>query len=193
MADFSGTQNLLAYKGAKLLTNIDPQRPQMAYVCIPVDYNDIQLSRDGKYANAAVYIQETNDRFRQACIQRRQMAGDPVEGYNPPSHQMEASFSKEFRQRALEAAKRRIISEHPEWQSNPELQNPELNKDLRNAMYDACRIRLASLYAHVRQQHGYQQQPAYQQSAYGQAFSGQPQQWQQPADNSYEQPDDLPF
>jgi hypothetical protein len=60
MANFSGTMNLMGFKGAKVFTNLDQQRPQMAWVCIPVPYNDIQLSQDGKYANARVFMAETN-------------------------------------------------------------------------------------------------------------------------------------
>ena len=195
MANFSGTENLLAFKGAKVFTGLDQQRPQMAWVCIPVPYNDIELSADGKYANVGIYMQEPNDKFRQACIQRRQMSGDPMEGYMPPSHQVEVSFSKEFRERAMEAARKRIVSEHQEWQTNEDLQKPENNKDLRNAMYDAVRIRLGSFYARIKQQ---QQQPAAQPS-YGQpSQAAQP--WAppqvdpvtgQPAYNDV--PDDLPF
>lgn len=150
MASFSGNINLLGFKGAKVFTNLDAQHPQMAYVCIPVPYNDIQLSQDGKYANARVFMAETNDKFRQACIQRKQQSGDSMEGYMPPSHQMEVSFSPEFRQRALEAARKRLISEHPEW-TGADLEDPERNTDLRNAMYDAVRCRLGSMYCHQRQ------------------------------------------
>jgi len=150
MANFSGTMNLMGFKGAKVFTNLDQQRPQMAWVCIPVPYNDIQLSQDGKYANARVFMAETNDKFKQACIQRKQQSGDDMTGYMPPSHQMEVSFSPEFRQRALEAARKRLISEHPEW-TGADLEDPEHNTDLKNAMYDAVRCRLGSMYCHQRQ------------------------------------------
>lgn len=150
MANFSGNINLLGFKGAKVFTNLDAQHPQMAYVCIPVPYNDIQLSQDGRYANARVFMAETNDKFRQACIQRKQQSGDSMEGYMPPSHQMEVSFSPEFRQRALEAARKRLLSEHPEW-TGADLEDPERNTDLRNTMYDAVRCRLGSMYCHQRQ------------------------------------------
>lgn len=113
MASFSGSLNLMGFKGARVFTNLDQQHPQMAFVCIPVPYNDIQLSQDGRYANARVFMAETNDKFRQACIQRKQQSGDDMTGYMPPSHQMEVSFSPEFRQRALEAARKRLVSEHP--------------------------------------------------------------------------------
>lgn len=149
MANFSGLMNLLGFKGARVFTNLDADHPQMAYVCIPVPYNDIQLSADGKYASARVFMAETNDKFRQACIQRKQQSGDDMTGYTPPSHQMEVSFSPEFRQRALAAACKRLLSEHPEW-TGPDLEDPEHNTDLRNAMYDAVRCRLGSMYCHQR-------------------------------------------
>lgn len=149
MANFSGSLNLMGFKGARVFTNLDQQHPQMAFVCIPVPFNDIQLSQDGRYANARVFMAETNDKFRQACIQRKQQSGDDMTGYLPPSHQMEVSFSPEFRQRALEAARKRLVSEHPEW-TGADLEDPERNQDLRNAMYDAVRCRLGSMYCHQR-------------------------------------------
>ena len=149
MANFSGSLNLMGFKGARVFTNLDQQHPQMAFVCIPVPFNDIQMSQDGRYANARVFMAETNDKFRQACIQRKQQSGDDMTGYLPPSHQVEVSFSPEFRQRALEAARKRLISEHPEW-TGADLEDPERNTDLRNAMYDAVRCRLGSMYCHQR-------------------------------------------
>ena len=149
MANFSGNENLLGFKGAKLFSGLDAQHPKMNWVCIPVDWNDIQVSADGTRANVGVYIQETNEAFRQACITRKQQSGDDMTGYMPPSHQIEVSFSKDFRERALEAARKRLMGEHPEWTG---MDNPEENKDLKNAMYDAVRVRLGSIYARVKQQ-----------------------------------------
>ena len=187
MANFSGTMNLKGFKGAKVFTNLDQEKPQMAWVCIPVPYNDIQLSADGKYANARVFMSETSDKFRQACIQRKQQSGDDMTGYMPPSHQMEVSFTPEFRQRALEAARKRLVSEHPEW-AGSELEDPEHNTDLRNAMYDAVRCRLGSMYCHqTRQQNTFA--PASVQAAQG------AQDWTPQEGQSYQQEeaDDLPF
>ncbi len=150
MASFSGNINLLGFKGAKVFSGLDQQHPNQLFVCIPVGWNDIQLSQDGKYASARVFMAETNDKFRQACIQRKQQSGDDMTGYMPPSHQMEVSFTQEFRQRALEAARKRLLSEHPEW-TGADLEDPERNTDLRNAMYDAVRCRLGSMYCHQRQ------------------------------------------
>lgn len=190
MANFSGNLNLMGFKGARVFTNLDPQKPQMAWVCIPVPYNDIQLAQDCKYANARVFMSETNEKFRQACIQRKQQSGDDMTGYMPPSHQMEVSFSPDFRQRALEAARKRILSEHPEW-IGAELENPERNADLRNAMYDAVRCRLGSLYCHQRSAGA---QPA---AAPLSATAAQGAQGWNPQDNQpfppQEEADDLPF
>ena len=187
MANFSGKQNLLGFKGAQLMTGIDQKNPSLLYVCIPVAYNDIEVSRDGRYANAGIYISETGDNFRQACIQRKQQSGDDMTGYTPPSHQMEVNFSKEFKERALQAAKNRLLREHPEWTGD--LADPEHNKDLKNAMYDAVRCRLGSLYIHYKRTDGYGQQPA-QQPAYQQA--AQPYAYD-PSMGYNEQQDDLPF
>jgi hypothetical protein len=187
MANFSGNINLLGFKGAKVFTNLDAQHPNQLYVAIPVGYNDIQLSQDGRYANARVFMAETNDKFRQACIQRKQQSGDSMEGYMPPSHQMEVSFSPEFRQRALEAARKRLVSEHPEW-TGADLEDPERNTDLRNAMYDAVRCRLGSMYCHQKQSNN-QQAAA---PANSQVASGA-QSWQEGAPFPPQESDDLPF
>jgi hypothetical protein len=180
--------NLMGFKGAKVFTNLDQQRPQMAWVCIPVPYNDIQLSQDGKYANARVFMAETNDKFKQACIQRKQQSGDDMTGYMPPSHQMEVSFSPEFRQRALEAARKRLISEHPEW-TGADLEDPEHNPDLKNAMYDAVRCRLGSMYCHQKSNSG--QQPAPQTAQAAQGAQG----WNPNGTDPFppQESDDLPF
>ncbi len=190
MANFSGSINLLGYKGARVFTNLDADHPQMAFVCIPVPYNEIVLSRDGKYANARVYMQETNDRFRQACVQRRQQAGDDISNYTPPSHQMEVSFSKEFREKAMESAKKRLLTEHPEWVG--EQQDPEKNKDLKNAIYDAVRIRLGSMYYQQtwQQENGQGYGQGYRQT-YQQAPQGTSQWEGGEGGSNYD--DDLPF
>ena len=149
MANFSGTLNLLGFKGARVFSNLDAQHPNQLFVAIPVNWNEIQLSQDGKYANAHVYMAETGENFRRACIQRKQQSGDDMTGYLPPSHQMEVSFSQDFRQRALEAARQRLLKEHPEW-TGADLENPDKNSELRNAMYDAVRCRLGTMYCHQR-------------------------------------------
>lgn len=199
MAHFSGKQNLLGFKGSKLLTNINQERPQMVYVCIPVVWNDIELSRDGQRADVRIYLEETSDKYRQSCIQHRQMSGEPMDGYLPPSHTLEARFSKEFREKALEAARRRLLTEHPEW-TGDDLSDPLRNRDLRNAMYDAVRVRLGSVY--LAQRSGQQSAAPSATPHYGQAAQGA-KQWAppqgdpitgQPIGSGYDaSDDDLPF
>jgi hypothetical protein len=102
---------------------------------------------------------------------------------------MEVSFSPEFRQRALAAACKRLLSEHPEW-TGPDLEDPEHNTDLRNAMYDAVRCRLGSMYCHQRQGGGQQAAPANATAASG------AQGWQPGTDAPFppqQDTDDLPF
>jgi hypothetical protein len=185
MADFSGKQNLMAFKGAKLVTGIDEERPSLVYVAIPVAWNDIEVSQDGQRAMSGIYLNETTDKFRQACRERRQMSGESMDGYLPPSHTMEVRFSKEFREKALVAARKRLLIEHPEWAGD---EDPQHNTELRNAMYDAVRVRLGSLYLSQRQASAPSNaQPQYAQAQGAQAY--QPD--MQPADASYD--DDLPF
>lgn len=189
MANFSGQINLKGFKGAQVFTGIDAEHPNVPYICIPIPYNDIQVSQDGRYVSARVYMQETKEEYKQACIQRRQQSGDDMTGYMPPSHQMEVSFSREFRERAMEAARKRLLSEHPEW-TGADLSDPKVNTDLRNAMYDAVRLRLGSMYYHQTRSDAAPQQPQY-------AQAGSAQQWTppqtDPATGIPVTDDDLPF
>ena len=43
MANFSGLLNLMGFKGARVFTNLNQQHPKMAFVCIPVSYNEYDI------------------------------------------------------------------------------------------------------------------------------------------------------
>jgi len=149
MASFNGSIDLMQLKGAKLLSGINPDRPQQNYVCIPVDWNEINITQDKQhsehfYANMRVNLWPVNENFRKACIDRRIQRGDSVEGYNPPSHQMELGYSQDFQKKAREAAKKRLVKEHPDW--NPD---ENQNQELYRAIYEAVRVRLGSFYTNI--------------------------------------------
>ena len=148
MASFNATIDLMALKGAKLLSGIDQQHPGRNYVCIPIDWSEIKVTENrqqpGSYrANMRVNLWPTSDKFRQTCIERRVQRGEDTADYNPPSHTLELSYSQEFLDKAKAAAKARLLKEHPEWVDTDE----QFNKDLKNAIYEAVRIRLGPAYA----------------------------------------------
>lgn len=198
MASFYGSLDLLKFKGAKLLSGLDEKHPEMNYVCIPiVNYSGVSLLKghDGNMrANVPLNYWPVSERYRQAIIANKQSRGEDISRFNPPSHQVEVSYSQEFREKALEAAKKRILTEHPDWKDNPEHE-----KELKSEMYNAVRIRLGNITAHVEwgssgygsPSNGYQQAPA--------AQNAQP--WTPPtvdADGNEQMPygmedDDLPF
>lgn len=72
MASFNGSIDLLALAGAKLFTGIDQNSPNRAYVCIPVDLNDIRLSisrqNQGKQiAGLRVNIWPLNEQYKKGA------------------------------------------------------------------------------------------------------------------------------
>lgn len=148
MSSFSGSVDLMQCKGAVLRSGIDEKHPSRNYVCVPVEWSEIKVTEDAQShtfrANMRVNLWPVSDAFRQACITRRVQRGDSVEGYNPPSHTMEVGYSEDFRKKAMDAAKKRLLGEHPDWNMDE-----KENKDLRNAMYNAVRVRLGSFYTNV--------------------------------------------
>lgn len=195
MASFYGSIDLLKLKGARLLSGIDEKHPQMNFVCIPiVNYSGVSLqqNRDGSgfRAQLPVNLWPVSDRYRQIVIQNKISRGEDVNGYNPPSHQMEVSYPQEFREKAMEAAKKRILTEHPDWKDSPEHE-----KELKNEIYNAVRIRLGNITAHIAQQYQQTAQPTQAAAPSQPPLDYVPPQYDNngnPIDESYEG-DDLPF
>ena len=190
MASFNATIDLMQLKGARLLSGIDQQHPGRNYICIPVDWSEIKVTENrqqpGSYrANMRVNLWPTSDKFRQACIDRRAQRGEDTADYSPPSHTIELGYSQEFLEKAKAAAKARLMKEHPEWVDTDE----NFNKDLKNAIYEAVRVRLGTAYANKPKD-----QSSYTGTApAAQGFSGYqaPQEQQDPF--GPQEDDDLPF
>lgn len=188
MASFNANIDLMQLKGAKLLSGIDQQHSGRNYICIPVDWSEIKVTENqqqgGYRANMRINLWPTSDKFRQACIDRKAQRGEDVSDYAPPSHTVELNYSKEFLEKAKAAAKARLLKEHPEWVDTDE----NFNKDLKNAIYEAVRVRLGTAYANV---------PKEQRTFTGSAPAAQGySEYQQPMQNDPFGPqddDDLPF
>lgn len=146
MPSFNTTIDLMQLKGARLLSGIDQQHPGRNFICIPVDWSEIKVTENRQQpgifrANMRINLWPTSEKFRQACIDRRRQRGEDTTDYNPPSHTVELSYSPEFADKAKAAAKARLLREHPEWDSDE-----NTNRDLKNAIYEAVRVRLGSAY-----------------------------------------------
>lgn len=152
MASFNANIDLMSLKGAKLLSGIDQKHPERNFVCIPVDWSEIKVTENqqqgGFRANLRINLWPTSDKFRQACIDRRAQRGDDTADYNPPSHTIEVGYSQDFQKKAQAAAKARLLKEHPEWVDTDE----NFNKDLKNAIREAVRVRLGTVFTNVRKE-----------------------------------------
>lgn len=182
MASFYGTIDLMKIKGAKVLSGLDEKHPKMNYVCIPcVNYSGVELKSgdNGTYrATLPINLWPLPESYRQKAIASRASRGEDVTNFNPPSHGAEVNYTQEFREKALETAKKRILTEHPDWKDAPEHE-----KELKNEMFNAVRIKLGNIYAHVAQP----QQPTYTQQPVMPQATG----WQPPTVDANGNPDPL--
>ena len=189
MASFTGSINLMALSGAKLLkVKSEDGKSEDLCICIPVNKSGITVSKNDHdpqrpYINMNVALWPVSERYRQAIIDARARRGDDVSGFTPPSHQMEVSFKEEVRNQMkqggtiYEAMKKRIAEAHDvsidknaaHWVGLDETQQGDENKKFKNAIYNSMKIQLGNFYIHQPQaQQGAYQQPQYQQGAYQQ-------------------------
>ena len=99
MASFNGNIDLLSLNGAQVFTGIDKNKPQRAYVCIPVDVNEIKVEQAPQdstrtLAKMRVNIWPLNEQYkakvRQAALER----GDS--NVVVPTHEMQMSYSLDY-------------------------------------------------------------------------------------------------
>ncbi len=203
MASYNGSIDLLALNGAKVFTGIDQKTPNRAYVCIPVDLNDIRLTAsrqhaDKQIAGLRVNIWPLNEQYKNKVRQSALERGD--QSVNVPTHEMQISYTTDYVKGIIKAFPK-LVEEVKEAnkQRNPDIVNQDpldesthLFKAIRNRMNK----RLAMLYQPQTQT---AQQTAYPQQPYAQA--GTPTSYVAPTDNggTFEQPvvtwseEDLPF
>lgn len=99
MASYNGNIDLLSLSGAQIYTGIDLKSPQRAFVCIPIDLNDIRLSSsrntpDRTYANLRVNIWPFNEQYKAKIRQSAQERGDT--DVNVPTHEMQMSYGVDY-------------------------------------------------------------------------------------------------
>ena len=202
MASFNGSIDLLALNGAQIFTGIDPKNPTRAFVCVPVDLNEIKLttSRNDatkQIAGLRVNIWPLNEAYKNAVRRSAQERGDS--NVNVPTHEMQISFTTDYVKdiakafpKLVEQVKEQNKERDPGIMTqNVQDENSHLFKALRNRMSK----RLAMLY----QPQSNAQTTAYPQQAYNVASNATA--YVAPANNENAQPqwgesfneEDLPF
>lgn len=202
MASYNGSIDLLALNGAQVFTGIDPNNPTRAFVCVPVDLNEIRLttSRNDatkQIAGLRVNIWPLNESYKNAVRRSAQERGD--NNVNVPTHEMQISYTTDYVKyiaksfpKLVEQVKEQKKERDPSIMTqDAQDENSHLFKALRNRMNK----RLANLY----QSQSNAQQTAYPQQAYKAASNATA--YVAPANNETTQPqwganfneEDLPF
>lgn len=99
MASYNGNIDLLSLNGAKVFTGIDQKYPNRAYVCVPIDLNDIQIraaknDANRQLATLRVNIWPLNEQYKAKIRQSAQERGDS--NVNVPTHEMQMSYSVDY-------------------------------------------------------------------------------------------------
>ena len=99
MASYNGNIDLLSLNGAQVFTGIDQKKPNRAYVCVPVDLNDIQVKPskgdpNRQLATLRVNIWPLNERYKAKIRQSAQERGDS--SVSVPTHEMQMSYSVDY-------------------------------------------------------------------------------------------------
>ena len=99
MASYNGNIDLLSLNGAQVFTGIDQKNPNHAYVCVPVDLNDIQVKPskgdpNRQLATLRVNIWPLNEQYKAKIRQSAQERGDS--SVSVPTHEMRMSYSVDY-------------------------------------------------------------------------------------------------
>ena len=99
MASFNGSIDLLSLNGAQVFTGIDQNSPQRAYVCVPIDLNEIKMTTarndpNRQIAGLRVNIWPLNENYKNAVRRSAQERGDS--NVSVPTHEMQMSFSTDY-------------------------------------------------------------------------------------------------
>ncbi len=202
MASYNGSIDLLALNGAQVFTGIDQNNPTRAFVCVPVDLNEIRLttSRNDatkQIAGLRVNIWPLNESYKNAVRRSAQERGDS--NVNVPTHEMQISYTTEY--------VKYIAKSFPKLVEQVKEQNKERDpsivtqdvQDENSHLFKALRNRMNKRLAMLYQPQSNAQQTAYPQQAYNAASNATA--YVAPANNDNTQPqwgenfneEDLPF
>ncbi len=203
MASYNGSVDLLSLNGAQVFTGIDQKNPTRAYVCVPVDVNDIKLTTSKndptrQIAGMRVNIWPLNEAYKNAVRRSAQERGDS--NVNVPTHEMQMSFTVDYIKAAIDRFPKlveQVREQNKERDADLVNQDPkDENTHLFKLIRQRMNKRLCVLYQPQTQQ---TQQTAYPQQAYQSAVSATA--YVAPADGQQNDPfngeayneDDLPF
>lgn len=191
MASYNGNIDLLALNGAKVFTGIDKENPKRAYVCVPMDLNEIKVttSRNDPHrqiASLRVNIWPFNENYKNAVRRKAQERGDTH--VNVPTHEMLLSYTVDYIKAAIKAFPKLVEEVRKvNKERDPDIVNQD-PQDENTHLFKAIRARMAKRLAILYQPQAQQQQTPYPQPNYAQA--GPTEKYVAPADG--QQPDD-PF
>lgn len=203
MASFNGSIDLLSLNGAQVYTGIDQKNPNRAYVCVPVDLNEIKMTTSRKdpnrqIAGLRVNIWPLNENYKNAVRRSAQERGDS--NVSVPTHEMQISYSVDY-VKAIAKKFPKLVEQVREQnkQCDPDIVNQDPqdeNSHLFKAIRNRMNKRLAMLYQPQTQAN---QQIAYPQQAY--ATAGTPTNYVAPTDGQQDdslsgepyEGEDLPF
>lgn len=202
MASFNGSIDLLALNGAQVFTGIDPKNPTRAFVCVPVDLNEIKLntSRNDatkQIAGLRVNIWPLNEAYKNAVRRSAQERGDS--NVNVPTHEMQISFTTDYVKEIAKAFPKlveQVKEQNKERDPGIMTQNVQ---DENSHLFKALRNRMSKRLAMLYQPQSNAQTTAYPQQAYNVASNATA--YVAPANNENAQPqwgesfneEDLPF
>ena len=202
MASFNGSIDLLALNGAQVFTGIDPKNPTRAFVCVPVDLNEIKLttSRNDatkQIAGLRVNIWPLNEAYKNAVRRSAQERGDS--NVNVPTHEMQISFTTDYVKEIAKAFPKlveQVREQNKERDPGIMTQNVQ---DENSHLFKALRNRMSKRLAMLYQPQSNAQTTDYPQQAYNVASNATA--YVAPANNENTQPqwgesfneEDLPF
>lgn len=201
MASFNGNIDLLSLNGAQVFTGIDKNKPQRAYVCIPVDVNEIKVEQSPNNAQRTlaklhVNIWPLNEQYKAKVRQSALERGDI--NVSVPTHEMQVSFTTEYIKMAIDTFPKLIEQvKDANKERNPDIVNQD-PKDEKTQLFKAIRSRMNKRLAMLYQPLSNTQPSPYQQPTYAQAGAATgyvaPAQGAEPDFGGYNQEDDdLPF
>lgn len=201
MASFNGNIDLLSLNGAQVFTGIDKNKPQRAYVCIPVDVNEIKVEQSPNNAQRTlaklhVNIWPLNEQYKAKVRQSALERGDI--NVSVPTHEMQVSFTTDYIKMAIDTFPKLIEQvKVANKERNPDIVNQD-PKDEKTQLFKAIRSRMNKRLAMLYQPLSNTQPSPYQQPTYAQAGAATgyvaPAQGAEPDFGGYNQEDDdLPF
>lgn len=201
MASFNGNIDLLSLNGAQVFTGIDKNKPQRAYVCIPVDVNEIKVEPSPNNAQRTlaklhVNIWPLNEQYKAKVRQSALERGDT--NVSVPTHEMQVSFTTDYIKMVIDTFPKLIEQvKEANKERNPDIVNQD-PKDEKTQLFKAIRSRMNKRLAMLYQPLSNTQPSPYQQPTYAQAGAATgyvaPAQGAEPDFGGYNQEDDdLPF